>query len=225
MSRRTGRPSYLQTPPAPAHRTSGLSILGAVTAVLVVALVGGLVGFTLGRPDDTESQIADMRAAEVERDARQIVELTDLARRTGQQMAPILVAVREHGESGQAPEPTQLDQWRQTMGQLTEAYADPPSGSTATNVARGGLRSAVAQATVAVDSVALAASTPDALRRDHLTLAARQATLAATTWSVAATQLDQINIDAGNGHQHVHLDTGEADGALTPDGAAEGTGG
>jgi len=26
-------------------------------------------------------------------------------------------------------------------------------------------------------------------------------------WSVAATQLDQINVDAGNGHQEVYLDT------------------
>ncbi len=96
---------------------------------------------------------------------------------------------------------------------------------TATNVARGGLRSAVEQAAVAVETVALAVAAPADRQPELLTLAARQAALAVTTWSVAATQLDQVNIDAGNGHQHVHLDSDGAEGALTADGAAEGAGG
>ncbi|MDG4780911.1 hypothetical protein O7614_14795 [Micromonospora sp. WMMD961] len=58
-----------------------------------------------------------------------------------------------------------------------------------------------------------------------LDVTTRQAAEAATVWSVAATQLDQINVDAGHGHQHVFLDTDPPAGAVTPDGAAEGTGG
>ncbi|WP_238433598.1 hypothetical protein [Micromonospora tarensis] len=58
-----------------------------------------------------------------------------------------------------------------------------------------------------------------------LDLTARQAAEAATIWSVAATQLDQVSVDSGHGHQHVFLDTDPHEGALTPDGAAEGTGG
>lgn len=70
----------------------------------------------------------------------------------------------------------------------------------------------------------LLAVTGPATQRAALTeLAKRQAVQAAAAWSVAATQLDQVNIDAGQGHQHVYLDTGPGGGALTPDGAAEGS--
>jgi len=42
----------------------------------------------------------------------------------------------------------------------------------------------------------------------------------------AAAQLDQINMDAGFGHQHVYLQTEQGSGAFTPDGEEEGhTGG
>ena len=42
-------------------------------------------------------------------------------------------------------------------------------------------------------------------------------------WSVAATQLDQLNIDAGNGHQHVYLNNTSGDGIIPADGLPEGT--
>ena len=46
------------------------------------------------------------------------------------------------------------------------------------------------------------------------------------SWSVAAAQLDQINVDAGFGHQHVYLQTEQGSGAFTADGEEEGhTGG
>ncbi|MEV4117150.1 hypothetical protein [Nonomuraea sp. NPDC049695] len=37
------------------------------------------------------------------------------------------------------------------------------------------------------------------------------------TWSIGATALDAVNIDAGYGHQHVFLPTSPGEGALTPD--------
>ncbi|MGC5051421.1 hypothetical protein ACLQ2S_08225 [Micromonospora sp. DT48] len=196
-----------------------------MAAVLVAALLGGVVGYALGRPDPIEASVAQLRQADAERDARQIVELTELAHRTGEQLAPIVRGLRQDAEAGRVPDRAQVDAWQQTMRQLAAQFADPPSGMTATNVARGGLRGAVDQAAVAVDSVALALAGPPAGRTELMTLAARQATLAASTWSVAATQLDQINVDAGHGHQHVHLDVGDVEGALGPDGSAEGTGG
>lgn len=200
-------------------------MVAAVAAVLVAALLGGVVGYALGRPDPIEASVAQLRQADAERDARQIVELTELAHRTGEQLAPIVRGLRQDAEAGRVPDRAQVDAWQQTMRQLAAQFADPPSGMTATNVARGGLRGAVDQAAVAVDSVALALAGPPAGRTELMTLAARQATLAASTWSVAATQLDQINVDAGHGHQHVHLDVGDVEGALGPDGSAEGTGG
>ncbi|WP_309223030.1 hypothetical protein [Micromonospora sp. CP22] len=196
-----------------------------MAAVLVAALLGGVVGYALGRPDPIEASVAQLRQADAERDAQQIVELTELAHRTGEQLAPIVRGLRQDAEAGRVPDRAQVDAWQQTMRQLAAQFADPPSGMTATNVARGGLRGAVDQAAVAVDSVALALAGPPAGRTELMTLAARQATLAASTWSVAATQLDQINVDAGHGHQHVHLDVGDVEGALGPDGSAEGTGG
>ncbi|RIV39134.1 hypothetical protein [Micromonospora radicis] len=222
MSRKTGRPSYLLTPPARGRRSSTRLLPAAVAAALAAGLVGGLIGYAVGRPGATESSIAQLQEADARRDAQQIVELTEMAHRTGEQLAPILVAVRQAAEAERPPEAAQLRQWQQTMRQLAEQYADPPSGMTATNVARGGLRGAVEQAAVAVDTLALATVDGATAADELLALAARQATLAVTTWSVAATQLDQINIDAGHGHQHVHLDTGEPGGAFGPDGAAEG---
>ncbi|GIJ28563.1 hypothetical protein Vqi01_37250 [Micromonospora qiuiae] len=225
MSRRTGRPSHLLTSPARPGRPPARMVAVGIVAALIVGLLGGLVGYAVGRPSATESSIAKLQEADLRRDAQQIVELTDMARRTGQQLGPILLAVRQEPAAGRAPEAAQVGQWQEVMRRLTAQFADPPSGMTATNVARGGLRSAVEQAAVAVDTVALAVAAPADRRPELLTLAARQAALAVTTWSVAATQLDQINIDAGNGHQHVHLDSDGAEGALGPDGAAEGTGG
>jgi hypothetical protein len=225
MSRRTGKPSYLLSPPARQGRARTWLIAVAAAAVLVAAPAGGLVGHAVGRPDPTDAGIAQLRQADAERDAQQIVELTELAYRTGAELAPLLRAVIQDTKAGRTPEKAQVDRWQQIMRQVTAHFADPPSGMTATNVARGSLRSAVEQAAVAVDSVALALAGPVAERPQRMALAARQATLAVTTWSVAATQLDQINIDAGHGHRHVHLDAGEVEGALTPDGAAEGTGG
>jgi hypothetical protein len=55
-------------------------------------------------------------------------------------------------------------------------------------------------------------------------LATRQRDLAVTSWSVAATQLDQINVDAGYGHQHVFLRSEPGGEAFTPDDAPEGNG-
>ncbi|MEV6814320.1 hypothetical protein [Micromonospora sp. NPDC051296] len=198
-------------------------VVGAVAAALVVGLVGGLIGYVVGRPSPTESSIAHLHEAEAERDVQQIIELTGMARRTRDELSPILVAVKEETEAGRTPEASQVRQWQQTMRRLTEQFDNPPSGTTATNVARSGLRSAVEQAAVAVDSVALVAAGPAAVRDDQLALAARQADLASATWSVAATQLDQINIDAEQGHQHVYLNTGAGDGVIGPDGAAEGS--
>ena len=58
-------------------------------AALIVGLLGGLVGYAVGRPSATESSIAQLQEADLRRDAEQIVELTDMARRTGEELGPI----------------------------------------------------------------------------------------------------------------------------------------
>ena len=109
------------------------------------------------------------------------------------------------------------------MRKAVERHAESPSGSTATNVARGGLRAAVDGLSTALDTYALVGTLPAAAQRGVIDLAARQRTAGSTAWSIAAAQLDQINIDAGHGHQHVYLTTEPGSGAFTSDGAPEGT--
>ncbi len=116
--------------------------------------------------------------------------------------------------------------WQRTLTALVAAHADSPSGTTATNVARGGFRGAVADFQVAVDLYAAALAGPADRLPALVEIAGRARTAAATSWSVAAAQLDQINVDAGFGHQHVYLQTEQGSGAFTPDGEEEGhTGG
>lgn len=225
MARRTGRPSYLADKPDERRRRTARIVAVAGAIALVTALIGGLVGYQVGRPDATAATIASIQEADAKRDAQQIVELTETARRVRDQVAPVLTAVKEEKTAGRAPDAGRARTWQDTMRKAAEPFADPPSGSTATNVARGGLRGAVQQAALAVDTYALAAGVPAAHQAALLDISTRQAAEAATIWSVAATQLDQISVDAGHGHQHVFLDTDPHEGALTPDGAAEGTGG
>jgi hypothetical protein len=190
----------------------------------VAALAGGGIGYAVGRPDRTTAAIADLKAAEAQRDKQQIKELTDLARRVRDDLNPIVSALQAGDKSAGPTNATQVRSWQQKVREIAKWFADPPSGTTATNVARGGLRSAVEQSVIAVETYAIAARSAGAQRQALLALTARQGFLAATTWSVAATQLDQINIDAGHGHQHVYLQTGSGTGDFTPDNATEGTG-
>ncbi|WP_433534388.1 hypothetical protein ACQPZK_19600 [Micromonospora sp. CA-249363] len=166
-----------------------------------------------------------MREAEAKRDSQQIVELTATARRLREEISPVLTVLGTVTPSSGQAGPEEARQWRQTMQRATELFANPPSGTTATNVARGGLRSAVEQGSLAVDSYLLAVTGPSTQRAALTELAKRQAVQAVEAWSVAATQLDQLNIDAGQGHQHVYLETGPGGDAITPDGAEEGSGG
>ncbi|WP_328849904.1 hypothetical protein [Micromonospora zamorensis] len=225
MARRTGRPSYLSDKADVRHRRTTRFVAVAGAVALVTALLGGLVGYQVGRPDATEAAIATIQEAEAKRDAQQILELTGTARRVRDQIAPVLAAIKTETSAGRAPDPGQARQWQEIMRQAAEPFADPPSGTTATNVARGGLRAAIQQASLTVDAYALAADVPAAQRAALLAVTARQAAQAVTMWSVAATQLDQVSVDAGHGHQHVFLDTDSHEGALTPDGEPEGTGG
>lgn len=180
--------------------------LPALLAFIVAAVVFGVGGYLVGRPGEQERMTEDIRASDAARDKEQIKSLTDLARTTKDDLAPIV--------TGLAGSPTAADlaAWQQTVDEAAKSFDDPPSGATATNVARGSLATAVDQLSVAVGTY----------QRGPRDLAERQRDLAIMTWSVGATQLDQINIDAGYGHQHVYL--AGNDGAFTSDGAPEGTG-
>jgi hypothetical protein len=179
--------------------------LPAVIAFVVAAVVFGGAGYLIGRPGEQDRMAEDIRSSDAARDKEQIKSLTDLARTTRDQLMPVVAGLK----SGAGD----VAGWQKTVDAAVKSFDDPPSGSTATNVARGSIAAAV-------DQLALAVTT---FGTDKA-LAAKQLNLAITTWSIGATQLDQINVDAGYGHQHVYLQSDPDGEAFTPDSAEEGTG-
>jgi hypothetical protein len=230
MSRKTGKPSSRR--PTPKTARAGQSpgaVLRAAIALLAAAGIGLFIGVQVAGPSATDQAVASLRADEAKRDAAQIVELTALARSTSAQIKPIVDGLRsglpaaDGAATTQPVTDEQLAQWRQVMAQQVERHKDTPSGSTTTNTTRSGLRNAVSQLSIALDTVAAARTLPVGDQAPLLAVASRQRLLAVNDWSVAATQLDQINIDAGNGHQHVYLTDSAEGGAAVGDGSPEGS--
>ncbi|MFI6760922.1 hypothetical protein ACIBF5_17485 [Micromonospora sp. NPDC050417] len=223
MSRRTGKPSY--TKATPSRRPSiGNLVFVMILPVVLAGFVGAGIGYAVAdKPSGTEAAVNELREAEARRDVEQIAQLTTAARTTRDELGPVLSELDTAMKSGQPAAPDKVAGWQQSMRRAVERHAESPSGTTATNVARGGLRAAVDGLSTALDTYALVGTLPAAAQRGVIDLATRQRTAAATAWSIAAAQLDQINIDAGHGHQHVYLETEADSGAFTSDGATEGT--
>ncbi|WP_061300714.1 hypothetical protein [Herbidospora cretacea] len=224
MPPKTARPAR----PLPARETPRPARSRYAAGLVVAILVAGSLGYLFGSPDATETSVAEMRAAEMRRDAQQIVELTAGARTTATDLTKVMAALGEALPPGGAlaartPTDAELGEWQRVMKQAVDRHSVTPSGTTSTNVARAGFRSAVDAMAVAVDGYAYCRKVPTDVRQGCLDVARRQRTVGLMTWSVAATQLDQINVDAGHGHQHVYLTSAPGGGAMTADGVPEGT--
>jgi hypothetical protein len=239
MTNRTRpRPAKGGSRPLP---TTDRRALGRRIAPLVIAfalgalLAGPIAAFTTD--DDapaggssTADRIAALKAEEAKRDAAQIVELTTKARQVRERLLPVLAGLaaavppgqKAGAAAGAPPAAAEVEGWRTTTGAVVEEFANPPSGGTAVNIARSGLAAAVRQLDAAVDLYAAATALPPEARGTQVELAGRQRDIAIATWSSAATQLDVLNVDAGNGHAHVFLPAVPGQGALTADGAPEG---
>ncbi|GAA3419171.1 hypothetical protein [Streptosporangium vulgare] len=223
MSSKTAR-----RPRVPAQPVRSSNRTGLIVAVLAAVAVAGPVGYLLGLPDSSQVAVADMREAEAKRDVQQIGELTATARVTAGELNGVLAGLAEvlpkDGKPGtRSAEPAEVDGWRRVVRQAVDRHADTPSGATATNVARAGLRSAVDAMAIAVDAYAAGSGLPEGSRQTFLDLAARQRSAAIVTWSIAATQLDQISVDAGKGHQHVYLTGDPGEGGMSADTLPEGS--
>ncbi|MEV4410809.1 hypothetical protein [Catellatospora sp. NPDC049609] len=220
MSRKTGKPSSTRPAVTPAGSRSTAQVLRIVAGLVVAVLVGVLIGMQTAGPGATDDAVAQLRRQEAERDKTQISELTTRARATAGVIAPIVEGLGDTGKVSAE----QLAQWKQALSPELAWYATTVSGMTATNVARGALRNAVEQLAAALDTCAAAQALPAPARQPVLAAVTRQRELAVAAWSVAATQLDQINVDAGNGHQHVYLDVKGIGGLMSGDTLPEGTG-
>lgn len=223
MSRKTGKPSYVKPARQPVGQArSSAQVLRAVVGLTVATLVGVFIGVQVAGPSAAESAVASIREQEARRDVTQIAELTARARDTAKAVKPIVDGLVGAADAAAVTD-AQVAQWKQIMAKEVQWYSTTVSGMTATNVARGGLRTAVEQLAAAVDTYAAARALPATAQPPLLQMSSRQRDLAVAGWSVAATQVDQINIDAGNGHQHVYLDTTVQGGAMTGDNLPEGT--
>ncbi|MBB6551325.1 hypothetical protein [Nonomuraea rubra] len=215
-------------PPAPARGATWARVLALAVAFALGAIVAGGVVFWLTRPDSIEQTADRLRAESALRDKTQIKTLTELARGTRSSLIPVLhglnLAMPADGTAGPAAvTAADVENWRKTATAAVAGFADPPSGETATNVARASLASAVRQFATTVDTYAAARDLTGPARAAVLDLAVRQRADALYTWSIGATALDALNIDAGYGHQHVFLPTSPGEGALTPDTEPEGS--
>lgn len=206
----------------------GTDVLWMIPVVVAVFLVGLFLGKPTGGATDADApsgQIAAVRAEEARRDVALIGALTDQARRVVQTLAPVLdglAATMPVGSSelGAVAPKERVDAWRSTSRAVVAEFAETTSAGTAVNIARSGLAAAARQVDLAVAAYGEALAAPDPV--PWLATAARQRDVAVATWSVAATQLDVLNIEAGRGHAHVFLPAHPGQGALTADGVPEG---
>jgi hypothetical protein len=203
----------------------------AAAFTLGALLAGGLV-FAVTRPSSTERLADGLRAEAALRDKTEIKTLTELARTTRDRLAPVLDGLErampaeptaDGGTRPAAATPADIEKWRQAVAAAVKDFADPPSGETATNVARSSLASAVRQIATTVDTYATSQALTGPTRKTVMVLAVRQRADAVFTWSVGATALDAVNVDAGYGHQHVFLPASPGSGALTADPEEEGS--
>jgi hypothetical protein len=216
--------------------------LGMLVAALVLVPLGA-VGVVLASGSDEDPQASADQAFEEEvqseaaklreqtqvRDKEQVQQLTDTMRGTVDTLGPVLSGLArtfppgEDEKLGPLAKATAVEGWRRTVREEDEFFAETVSGETGTNVARGGFSAALDVLAESVESYRLALEQPGA-RSALLERARQQRNLAVRTWSVAATQLDAINIATGYGHQHVYLGNSEAVGGIGADPAPEGSG-
>jgi hypothetical protein len=229
-------------PPAGEPRSRRPFWLGVLVAALVLVPLG-VVGVVLASgsdedpqasaeqafEDEVQSEAARLREQTQVRDKQQVQDLTERMRGTVDALAPVLDGLGrtfppgEDDKLGPLAEASAVEEWRRTVRAEDEFFAETVSGETGTNVARGGFAAALDVMLEAVESYRLALAQPDA-RPALLDRAREQRNLAVRTWSVAATQLDAINIATGYGHQHVYLGGSEAVGGIGADPAPEGSG-
>jgi hypothetical protein len=227
MRARSGKPVRRGAPNS--NSRGWIPVTGLATAFVLGFAAAFLINTLANGPDATERRIAELKQEEVERDVAQLGPLTDLAKGSRDHLSPVLQAMAGAvplggAAPGQMPTAEVVKGWHDVVSAEEERYAQAPSAGNGINVARTGMRTAVQQLATAVDGFEAALTAPEPLKGTLLALAGQQRTLALRTWSVAAIQLDVINIDAGRGHVHVQLPAGPDSGAIAADTAPEGGG-
>jgi hypothetical protein len=237
--RQPHEPQQAATPPAePSLRRFWLGVLVAALVLVPLGAVGVVIASGSDEPSqpteeqtleqEIQSQAEELRRQTKVRDKQQVRELTQRMRGTVEALAGVLSGLARTFPPGRderlgpLARAAAVDRWRRAVRAEDEYFADTVSGETGTNVARGGFAAALDALAEAVESYRLALEQPSA-RSALLERARYQRNLAVRMWSVAATQLDAINVATGYGHQHVYLGGTEAAGGFSADPAPEGS--
>ena len=218
------------------RRSFWLGVLVAAAVLVPAGIAGVLIASGGGSAPDSQATVADSIESEAEalrrqtqvRDREQVGELTERMRQTAEDLVPVIDGFAQalppgEDETGPLAGRADVEQWRGAAEEADAYFEETPSGETGTNVARGGFSAAIDALVGATETYRLALQQPGA-RAELLERAREQRDLAVRTWSVAATQLDAINIATGFGHQHVYLGGSEAAGGFGADPAPEGSG-
>jgi hypothetical protein len=221
-------------PPGPGRRQFWLGMLVAAAVliplgVVAVVLASGDDEAPASATDEVQTEAERLRRQTQVRDREQVQELTDRMRRAAEDLQPVLSGMAEtfppgrDNRLGDVATAADVRAWRRPVEEVDAYFEDPPSGETGTNVARGGFSASVDALVGAVDTYELALESGGP-REALLEQARAERNLAVRSWSVAATQLDAINIATGFGHQHVYLGGSTEAGGFGADPAPEGSG-
>lgn len=172
--------------------------------------------------------VAELEASAAEDHVDQVAELIEHARAAREGLVPVLEFLDEipptDGSSGMEDLPAlaDIDERLRAVGEaLTHLdHADP--GETEFEVTHAGLRVSVEVLGSALNAYHAAVQTDGDRSTELLELAIDLRDQAIRAWSVAATRLDVLSIEAGHGHVHLYLPAPADIGAMEPDGVEDG---
>lgn len=198
-------------------------LVGAVIAV-VVTVVGG--GDDTVTPDP--ARVAELEASAADRHVDQVAELIEHTRAAHEELLPVMESLSEvlpadgAEPTGDLPDSESIADWTATTDNARAHLDHAESGETGFNVTHAGLRGSVDLLGSTLDTLDAAVEADEDQSAELLELTVDLRDQAVRAWSVAATQLDVISIDAGHGHIHLYLPAAPGSGALEPDEAEDG---
>jgi len=196
------------------RRTLLLLTLVAVVALVVALVVTTTRGATADASADSAvadpERVAELEAAEIERDEQNLVASIDHAWHLQDELVPVLHGLHAvlpvDGSAATPADVAEIAAWHGTVDGLIAETDALASGSSEHNIVRNGMLTSLRLIDDTLDTVELAVSADDPATAEELEeLAGELRTRAVETWSIAATQLDLRSIAADRGHVHIFL--------------------
>ncbi|MFD0509521.1 hypothetical protein ACFQ0Q_00600 [Streptomyces aureus] len=216
-------------PGAAAHGAFRHGLFAGVGAVLALALLAGLVAALMGAgrtaSADPTRQLADrIRAQEAARNAKQVKTLTtrrDLATRLMPVLGQMETAMPHEGRAPRAAGAAEAGRWKAVTSAAVAALPTRRPGTPATTWPVPTSPRPSARWTAPWTPTGWPSGHPS-LKKRLVAAAASQRDQGIDVWSIGATELDAVDVDAGLGHQHVFLQVAPDGQSLTPDDEPEG---